>query len=162
MSCYRTVGTAWRQFAAEHGEAWETAVARWLEDYGVHQLPDRYRWLVTEVILRLPEGWSSHCSCTIRMAGEGEVVREHYAEARLSSDADETCWRQAWEVVLNAAALNELTDAAIRGCIAHELAHVGSALLPTPEKYNLHENRADNIAKWWGFEEDLKVLGVVW
>ena len=124
-------------------------------------LSPRYRRLATEVILRLPAEWDSHAVWEMREEeryGEiDSVVDRLYAGSRLKPEEESTLESlQSWEVVISPSRLNALSDVAVSWIIVHELAHVASAL-PTDPKIRLDdisEDRADNIALWWGFKKE--------
>jgi hypothetical protein len=150
-------------FAAEHGVPFEQILEARLSEH-LQDLPSRYRDLATEVLMELPERWDSHAVWTMKADALPEGPDHQYAGARLLNKPDSDHSIQVWEIVLCPERLDGLSDAAVRGVIVHEFAHVASGLPTDPAVRNemLCENRADNIAKWWGFEDDLKALGVVY
>jgi hypothetical protein len=158
----RTVGEHLMEFAKEHGaDSGEFIRLRFNEH--LHCLSERYKRLVTEVLLRLPEEWDSHADWEMR-EGRHEVIDpegicpdKYYAGSRLFEGDDDDVL-QIWETILVADMLDGLSDQAIRGVIVHELGHIASALPTDPAIRNdsICEDRADAIAMWWGFEEELK------
>lgn len=150
-------------FAAEHGVPFDQIFDARLSEH-FHDLPSRYRDLATEVLPQLPEGWDSHAVWEMKAGPMPEGPDRQYAGTRLIHEPDSDSFIQVWEIILHPEMLDGLTDSEVRGVIVHEFAHVASALPTDPAVRNdmLCENRADNIAKWWGFEDDLKALGVVY
>jgi hypothetical protein len=67
---------------------------------------------------------------------------------------------QECHIKLCANRLARLSDPAVRGVIVHEFAHVALALPTDPRERHdaLMENRADALAGWWGFSEELQAL----
>ena len=170
MRSTRTVEAALRAFAHEHRAEFDAVLERHEEQTGIAALPPRYRRLAEEVWLALPDGWDSHAVWSVRVEDIASAVDHFYAGSSLlhGPHADDGSdprdgFVQIWEVVLCSPRLDRLSDAAVRGVIVHEFGHVASALPTKPQWRNdeLCENRADNIAKWWGFLSDLEALGVV-
>lgn len=162
----RSVAEGLQAFAAEHAVTYAAQVEAWKQSH-LHELPDRYGRLAMVVALALPDGWDSHAVWTMKVGVIKDAFDTIYAGSQLvngpGSDDEGDGFIQVWEITLCLGHLDRFSDAAVRGVIVHELAHVASALPSDPQRRNteLCENRADNIAKWWGFVDDLSAVGVV-
>jgi hypothetical protein len=134
--------------------AWIVIERRTEEHLG--KLSPRYRGLAERVLLKLPEDWDSHVSQWEMFEDEDvDAVDPHYyARARLlAADGDAG---QQWDVRLCTSRLATLPDDAVCGVIAHELAHVASALPHgSGRSIAMGEDRANAIARWWGFGREL-------
>ena len=98
-----TVKEALQRFVDEHlsdtPRAFDAVMKQkrlaWFRD-----LPERYRRLAEEVVMRLPDGWDSHCDWEI-VAGEiREEVDDFYAGARRVDPGDTDSGFQQWIVTL--------------------------------------------------------------
>ena len=90
----------------------------------------------------------------------GIRVDKYQAAARmLESDEDEESL-QEWEIILVTDALDRLSDQAVCGVMVHEFGHVASGIPSTygVQHQEVSEDRANAIAKWWGFEAELATL----
>ncbi len=148
----------------------------WLGCHIDSDLPDRYQRLVTDVVLRLPEGWDVHAEWFVTVNWENS--RHGYGSVlRLEEGEPDTF--QGWVVELYPALLDWISDAACRWVIAHEFAHVASGI-PTGsmviegKKYtrikgtvdqyqktpsnHVSEDATDSIALGWGFSSDLQAF----
>jgi len=159
------------------GVGYETILAAYLGSRIDNSLPDRYRRLVEEVLLRLPEGWDERVEWSAE--GSGEEHPPCYGSA-LRLEEDETDGgMQLWEVTLYPALLDRLSDPACCWVIAHEFAHVASGLpvgsvlvggkpltriKGTVDQYQEaatktdSEVAADRIALEWGFDAERQVF----
>jgi len=152
----RTVHEALRAFAADSGTTVEVLIEARLAELVARDVPARYRAILSEVWLRLPEGWDSHAHWEL-VAGaidDPGVGNEYLAGARLLKHEIDAL--QHWEVRIDPTQLAPFSDAAVRWIVAHELAHVASAL-PTDRMIRdgeLSEDRADHFALVWGFGEE--------
>jgi hypothetical protein len=119
-------------------------------------LPARYRRLAQRVLLQLPDDWDSHIALWQMIEGDtGDTGDQHYYASTRLIATDEGAGQQ-WDVRLSTARLDPLPDQAVCGVIAHELAHVASALPHGPGRcIGICEDRANAIARWWGFGREL-------
>jgi SprT-like family len=72
--------------------------------------------------------------------------------------ADESDARPRQTITLYARLLDELSDEAATGVIAHELAHAWLNEHEGPEDSRRREQQADDLARNWGFGEELAAL----
>ena len=136
-------------------------------------VPERYRRLVADVLWRLPEAWDAAREWSVEISSE--TTPRGYASARHEEGTEEET-EQSWIVTLYPALLDQLSDAACRYVIAHEVGHVASGLTQgsikikgkwyskikgTRDQYEEastsedHEDVAEKIAIEWGFSSDL-------
>ena len=156
----KTVSDELTALAKEYGIDPDELIQAKMQEH-LSALSDRYRKLATEVVLRLPAQWDSHAVWEMReetQAGEIDGAMDHlYAGSRrVTEEESEDDLIQSWEVVLSPSGLKACSDKAVRWVIAHELGHVASALPTDPalRQDDLCEDRANQIATWWGFEQE--------
>ncbi len=171
-----TVRDAWLNFAAESGIDPDEYVRVRLNEVIGPGVPDRYRYLVTDVLWRLPEGWDAARTWVVEVSDHPKPGA--YASADRLEEFDGEI-EQLWTVTLYPALLDQLSDPACRYVIAHEFGHVASGLpvgsimikgkwftkikgttdqyekVPTSED---HEDVAEKIAMEWGFSGELTTL----
>ena len=160
--------------AAEAGMTTDAYITHILPMYIAHNVPNRYRRLVTEVLCRLPADWDA--ARTWEVGVSSEQTPRGYGSARHEIEADGEI-EQVWIMTLYPSLIDRLSDAACLWVIAHEFGHIASGLSGaslviegigyTPVKGTANqykeivstedqEDIAEKLALEWGFSSELQ------
>lgn len=169
----RTVEDGLRKLAEEHGAPYKQIMEEWFGGKVEPSVPDRYRRLLFEVALRLPDGWDYYATWTVEAEWE-ENPLGIYAHVVLEAEGES---ENQYIIKIHPSVMDRLSDAACRGIFAHELGHIATKLLhelttgrgkvyvkteegeyvPMPAE-QIREDSADTIALRWGFDRELETL----
>ena len=158
----RTVANQLREICEESGIAFEEFMETWLGTKLGPSVPPRYRRLLQEVALALPEAWDDHAEWGVEV-GSDENPRGYACALADEEGAGELV--TMYTITIYPSLLDRLSDSACRWVFAHEFGHIASKLrqgsivikgrpytklegdqyVEAPPK-NVHEDAADQIA----------------
>lgn len=169
-----TVGDYLTRLVEEEGIPLEEYMETWLGAHVSPSVPQRYKRLVRDVALTLPQGWDDHAEWTVELGSE-ENPRGYACTLPFEEEAGEMV--TPYTVKIFSSRMDRLSDSACRWVFAHEFGHIASKLrsgsivihgkpytrLRGDEHVeaagkNTHEDAADQIALAWGFDRELQAF----